>query len=137
MTEIDFAALEELITVTDVAEMFEVPNRIVRREAKAGNIPGALQVLGKYGFDSERVTEWTPPEAGTRVVTTREDGRQRYRIYLTVEEAVTLKTQGFEVTDPREAAKARRAARKAAKATGAPAAEAAVEEGDPFADFGA
>ena len=75
----------------------------------------------------------------------REDGRQRFRIYLNQEEYEALKSQGFEIVDPREAAKKRRAERKAKKAASgeagvseeAPQAEVTLDEADdPFADFG-
>ena len=133
----DLSKLSELLTVKQVSEMFEVPARVVRKAAKDGTIPGAVKVLGKTGFDPAVVTEWEPPEAGTRVVgASREDGRQRYRIYLTSEEAAKLQTEGYELSDPREAAKARRAAKKAGKAE-APAVEETGAVEDPFAAFGA
>ena len=138
----DMATLSRLIGVKAVAEMKDVPTRVVRKEAKAGNIDGAIQVLGKWGFDPEKIGTWNPPEAGTRVATTtREDGRRSHRIFLTDEERTNLSAQGFEIIDPRIAAKARRDARKAAKAAKAaagPAAEAdiATEAADPFATFG-
>jgi len=138
----DYGKLEELLTVSQVAEMHDVPARIVRKAARRGTIPGQIKVLGKYGFDPELSQTWTPPEPGefgTRKAK-REDGRQRYRIYLTVEEATTLQGQGFEVTDPRDEAKVRRAARKAAAVKGETQAQAQAQtqEGDdPFADFGA
>ncbi len=138
----DLSQLENLLTVKDVAEMFEVEPRIVRREARKKNIPGAYDVLGRYGFDPEKVTEWEPPEPGERRVgARRDDGRQRYRIYLNQEEFTKLQSQGFEMVDPREAAKARRAARKAKKASAAEAGESEavaagdVSDEDPFADF--
>lgn len=135
----DMEKLGSLLTVQQVAEMYEVPVRVVRKAAKNGTIPGSLKVLGKQGFDPDLVTEWTPPEAGTRVVgTRREDGRQRYRIYLSPEEAAKLVAEGYELSDPREAAKARRAARKVAKAEGKAASQVEPETTeDPFADFGA
>lgn len=136
----DIQQLESLISVSQVAEMHDVPARVVRKAAKAGTLPGTIKVLGKHGFDPELAQTWEPPEPGTFGVraASREDGRRRYRIYLTAEEATTLLSQGFEVTDPRAAAKARRAAKKAAEAAsdGAEATEAVSEESDPFSDFG-
>lgn len=137
--DISTAQLEALLTVTQVAELHDVPARVVRKAAKAGEIPGQLEVLGKFGFDPDLVTSWTPPEPGTRVVgVKREDGRQRYRIYLTEEEAARLLAEGYEVTDPRVASKARRAARALAKAqTGAETDQSTTADDDIFADFGA
>jgi len=136
----DITKLESLLTVAQVAELFDVPTRVVRKAAKNGTLPGTIKVLGKHGFDPELVESWEPPEPGTFGVraSAREDGRRRYRIYLTAEEAATLLSQGFEVTDPREAARARRAAKKAGEASSgaAGATEVASEEKDPFADFG-
>jgi len=135
----DITKLESLLTVAQVAELHDVPTRVVRKAAKNGTLPGTIKVLGKYGFDPELVESWEPPEPGTFGVraSAREDGRRRYRIYLTEAESVTLLGQGFEVTDPRAAAKARRAAKKAAEASGvAEAPVSSAEEEDPFADFG-
>ena len=129
--------LQSLLTVTQVAEMHDVPARVVRKAAKAGTIPGQLEVLGKFGFDPELVTSWTPPEAGTRTVgVRREDGRQRYRLMATSDEAARLLAEGYEITDPRAAAKVRRAARAAAKAGDPAASQESVGEEDIFADFG-
>jgi len=129
--------LQALLTVTEVADMHEVPARVVRKAAKNGTIPGVIHALGKYGFDPDLVTEWVPPEPGTRTVgAKREDGRRRYRVYLTSDEAAKLLAEGYEVSDPREAAKARRAA-KAAKTTEPEGGEVAADsEDDPFKDFG-
>lgn len=132
--------LQALLTVKEVAEMHDVPARVVRKAAKAGTIPGHIEVLGKDGFDRDLVANWTPPEPGTRVVgAKRPDGRQRYRIYLTSEEAAKLLTEGYEVSDPRVAAKERRAAKKVAQGEGSDVAVETKpsEEDDPFADFGA
>ena len=137
--EMTIAQLKALLTVKQVAEMFDVPDRTVRKAAKAGTIPGHVEVLGKDGFDPDLVSSWAPPEPGTRVVAAkRPDGRQRYRIYLSAEEAAKLLAEGYEVTDPRVASKARRAARAAAKGEGSET-EAKSPEGsdDLFADFGA
>lgn len=136
------AELSALLSVKQVAELKDVPARIVRKEARKGKIPGQVQVLGKYyGFDPELVESWTPPEAGTfGPRTKREDGRSWYRIALSPEEFATLDAS-YEIVDPRVAAKARRAARKAARAEAGEGTDVAQEEGesegDPFADFGA
>jgi len=132
-TSIDFSKLEKLITVQDVAEMFEVRPGIVRREARKGNVPGAIKVLGKTGFDPDLVQTWTPPEGGERV-SKREDGRRRYRIFLSEEELATL-SPTYEIVDPRVAAKARRAAKKAKAEAGGEVPAAAADAPDPFEDF--
>lgn len=140
----DFDQLEALLTVGQVADMHDVPARVVRKAAKNKTIPGAVQVLGKWGFDADQVANWTPPEPGTRVSkAAREDGRRRFTIYLTTEEAGKLVAEGYEMKDPREVARARRAARKAkqeeaestAPADPAEATEASAKD-DPFSDFG-
>ena len=139
--EMSVEQLQALLTVKQVAAMFDVPARVVRKAAKAGTIPGHIEVLGKDGFDPDKVANWTPPEAGTRVVgASREDGRRRYRGFFNDEELAVLLSQGYEITDPRVAAKERRAARKAAKAEGGgeEASESPTEGAeDLFADFGA
>lgn len=148
----DMEALSKLLTVKEVASMFEVRQGIVRKAARDGTIPGAISVLGKTGFDPEAVLEWTPPEPGTRRVgASREDGKRRFRIYLSDtepnNELAKLLAEGYEITDPRVASRERRAARKAAKANEAglspedvsagvaEALEVAASE-DPFAEFG-
>ena len=134
--DITIEKLNSLLTIAEVAALHEVPARVVRKEAKAGNIPGQISVLGKFGFDPELVVNWEPPEPGTRTVAaSRPDGRQRYRIYCNKEEAAKLLAEGFELTDPRVAAKARREARKAKEAGSETEATTEVEGADPFADF--
>lgn len=128
--------LQALITVGQVAELFEVPARVVRAAARKDEIPGLVKVLGKFGFDPEAVTGWIPPEAGTRRVgVRREDGRKRYRIYLTNEE-LELLAATYEIADPSVAAKERRAARRAAKAEAKENGAPETASDDPFADFG-
>ena len=136
---ISIEKLQTLLTVKEVAEMFDVPARVVRKAAKDDTIPGKIEALGKYGFDPDLIVNWTPPEPGTRVVgARREDGRQRYRIYATPDEKAKLLAEGYEISDPREAAKARRAQRKAAGSETEPEVEEAASSGDDlFADFGA
>ena len=141
MASLSREELQKLISVNDVAKLFEVRPGIVRREAKKDNIPGAYLMIGKYGFDPEEVMAWEPPVAGTRTVgAKREDGRQRYAIWLTLEEHAGL-SPDYEMTNPRERAAARRAAKKAAAAE-APAATAGeadatveVATENPFATF--
>ena len=135
--EISMEKLEALLSVAQVADLFEVPRRIVRAAARKGEIPGAISVLGRIGFDPDQVTSWTPPEGGERAAK-REDGRRKYNAWLTPEEKDALVAQGFELVDPRVASKARREARKAAKAeaAGSDAKAETPSEGDPFNDFG-
>lgn len=134
--DISMEKLNSLLTISQVAELHEVPARVVRKAAKAGTVPGQIKVLKTFGFDPELVVNWVPPEPGVRVVGARRaDGRQRYRIYCNKEEAVKLLAEGFELTDPREAAKARRLARKAKKAGSEVEVSAEAEGEDPFADF--
>lgn len=138
--EMTVADLQALLSVKQVAEMFDVPARVVRKAAKASppTIPGVVEVLGKCGFDPDKVSSWTPPEPGTRVVgASRDDGRQRYRIYLTPGEAAKLLAEGHEISDPRQAAKERRAAKKVAQGDGSDVPQPDVESTDdnPFADF--
>jgi len=138
---IDYEALEQYLSVREVAELFNVRKGTIRRLAKEGLIPGAKYVFKRWGFDPKALENWTPPEEKTsrERKPKREDGRQRYTAMLTKEEAAELIAAGYEVTDPREVSKARRAARKAAKTgeTGeAGETTKAAEAGDPFADFG-
>ena len=133
--DITIEKLNSLLTISEVATLHEVPARVVRKAAKANQVPGQIAVLGKFGFDPELVIAWVPPEPGTRVVGARRpDGRRRYRIYCNPEEAAKLLAEGFELTDPRVAAKARREARKAQEGSEVEA-PADAEGGDPFADF--
>lgn len=144
-TVMNMVDLEKLISVAEVAEHFGVRPGIVRRAAKKEEIPGAIKVVGKYGFDPVEMLKWVPPEPGTRRVgAKRADGRQRYNIWLTLEEEAGLAPK-YEIVDPRERAKARRAAKKAAAAEGGATAESTdvadadvkvPEGGDPFATFG-
>lgn len=128
--------LETLLSVKEVAEQFDVAARIVRKEAKAGNVPGAWEVLGRWGFDPEEVKGWEPPEAGTRVASKREDGRVRFTVYLNDEELANLQAILPEdaVKDPRAARLARKA-KKAAEAGGTEEVETPDGE-SPFGDFG-
>lgn len=137
------AELKDLLSVKQVAELFGVEPRVVRKEARKNAIPGQVLVFNKYyGFDPDAVTSWKPPEAGTFGPRRgRDDGRSWYRIALSPEEFAALNAT-YEIVDPRVAAKARRAAKKAAKTEGGEGTDVAQDvaeasEGDPFADFGA
>lgn len=150
--DMNFAELEKLLTVTEAAALYGVHPRVVRKAAKADppTIPGRVKVLGKIGFNPELLKKpgeegcWVPPEPGDRVVgVAREDGRKRYRIFLSDEEYAELSPK-YDMLDPRIAAAARRKARKDAKAAaagqaavaGEPAGEPSVTVAeDPFADF--
>jgi len=134
---IDLSQLAKLITVQDVAEMFDVEPRIVRRAARKNEIPGTVKVLGKIGFDPDKVADWVPLEAGERRGrVTREDGRRRYRIYLSEDEFKALKDE-HEIVDPRIASRARRDAKKAGVAGGSDNADSEDEGENPFEEFGA
>lgn len=138
--ELSQEKLEKLLTTTQVAEMFDTEPRIVRREAKKGNIPGFYEVMGQYGFDPDALESegWEPPETSSRGSSTRDDGRLRWKIWLTKEEEEALEAEGYEIENPRAKARARRAARKAAEGedTESEEVEETDDESDPFADFG-
>lgn len=131
--------LATLLTASQVAELKECTPATVRREHKKGNIPGAIEALGRVGFDPDAIDSWTPPEGGTRVAVARDDGRRKYWIWLNDSEAAAVKTQGYELEDPREVRKARRAARKASGGSKPEAVETAEEPAgeDLFANFDA
>ena len=134
---IDWSQLAKLITVNQVAEIHGVLPRVVRKAARAGEIPGTHSVLGKFGFDPEAVLGWEPPEGGGERAgrkAAREDGRRRYRIYLDEGEVTALRGRGFEIVDPRVAARERRQARKAGLSDVGEKADEASSP-DPFADF--
>ncbi len=133
---LDLAKLETLLSVKQIAEQFDVAARIVRKEAKAEKIPGAYEILGRWGFDPDEVLSWEPPETGTRVASKREDGRTRYQVYLNDEELANLKAILPEdaIKDPK-VARAARKAKKAAEAGGTEEVETPDGE-SPFKDFG-
>lgn len=146
--------LSKLISLKDAAGVVGCTVGKLRREAKKGNVPGAIQVLGHWGFNKDELEGYEVPEGvsfggGSK----RSDGRLTFKIYLTDEEAATLKAGGFELVDPREQRAARKAKQAAKKAEAAAVAgEAEIEapnaplagpavvveevEADPFADFG-
>ena len=133
---LDVAKLDTYVAVKQVAEKFDVAPRIVRREAKAENIPGGVEILGRYGFDPDEVLSWEPPEAGTRIASKRDDDRSRYTVYLNDEELTNLKAILPEdaIKDPK-VARAARKAKKAAEAGGT--GEVETPDGkSPFEDFG-
>jgi len=113
--------MAKLVTIAQLAKKLGCSSSVVRKNGKAGNIPGTYHVMGTIGFNPDEAYSWTPP-AGSAVRVTREDGRLIYNIALLPDtELGALMAQGFEVTDPRVEAKQRRAARKAAKAAAAAA----------------
>ena len=136
MAEYTLEQLSSLLSVKEVAEMFEVSASVVRRAVKAGTIPGVVSALGRTGFDADAVEAWVVPATTARTRSKRDDGRNYYQIALNDEERASLTEQGFEITDKREEARARRAARKlaAAAAAGDDTAESSDEE-DPFDQF--
>lgn len=133
--------LESLLTTTEVAEMFDTEPRIVRREAKKGNIPGHVEIMGQHGFLPDEVEEWEVPEStGGSRGSVREDNRLRWKIWLTKEEEEALEAEGYEIENPRAKARARRARRRAAEKAQEEEVEATSEleaddSDDPFADF--
>ena len=142
--EITIEKLESLLTVKQVAERFGVRPGVVRKAVKKGTIPGAIKVFKtKDGFDPDLVADWVPPEPGEYGVRSpkREDGRRKYHAFLLPAEVEKLEAEGYEVVDPRVAAKARRAAKKAAEAGEASeagevnAAPASDSDANPFSDF--
>lgn len=143
--ELSAEKLNKLLTTTEVAEMFDTSPRIVRREAKKGNIPGFYEVLGQFGFDPEEVEDWEPDlSTSTYTRSSRTDGRLRWKIWLTKEEEEALEAEGYEIENPRKIARQRRAARKAREEGEEGNVEEAeievpeeeAEENDPFAGFG-
>jgi len=135
----DLSQVEQLLTTKQVAEMFEVETRIVRRAARKGTIPGVVRILGRTGFVPELVKDWEAPEPGTFGARgpSRDDGRQRYVIFLSQEEYTKLAAE-HELVDPRERSKARRAARKAKEAAEATQTVDSSDNEDkenPFGDF--
>lgn len=130
--------LEKLLGVSEVAEMFDVRPGTVRRAARKGEIPGAVEILGRHGFDPELVVQWEPQEGSGRKAPRRDDGRQRYTIYLTVDEATDLGEKGYELIDPRERSRKRRQERKAKKAAAKVEnePETSEDESNPFDSFG-
>ena len=111
--------MAKLITIAQLAKQLGVSSGVVRKHGKAGAIPGTYHVMGTIGFNPVEALKWTPP-TGTAVRVTREDGRLIYNIALLPDtELGALMAQGFDITDPREEAKARRLVRKAAKAAAA------------------
>ncbi len=139
MRDYSMEELAKLLTMSQVAELKNVPVGVVRRAARSeAGIPGKVEVLGRFGFDPVLVATWEPPAGSARTV--REDGRKKYWVFANTEEHADLVELGYEVVDPSIAAKARRTARKAAKAAkvGAVPTEAEgteTESEDPFADF--
>jgi len=127
--------LARLLSASQLAEQKNVRVNVVRKAAREGTIPGAVEILGRIGFDPDLVAGWTPPEGSQRQV--REDGRRKYWVWCTDAEFAEVVELGYEGEDPRLAAKARRAARKAKKDASTDVAEDTDTEGDPFEDFGA
>jgi len=138
MAEYTLEQLSSLLSVKEVAEMFEVSASVVRRAVKTGTIPGVVSALGRTGFDAEAVEAWVVPATTARTRSSRDDGRRYFQIALSDEERASLAEQGFDITDKREESRARRAARKlaAAAAAGEPTSEAeSSDEEDPFDQF--
>jgi len=137
MKEYSMEELAKLLTYRQVAELKNCPVSVVRRAARKNEIPGEVEVLGRTGFDPDLVMAWTPKEGTPRTV--REDGRRKYWVWANEAEVSEMTELGYEVVDPRVAARARREARKAKKAASGSDAEtkAVSEPEDPFADFGA
>ena len=108
--------LERMLTTSEAAEEFGTSPATLRREAKAGRVPGAEKFLKRWAFDPVVMTAegWEPPEgSGTGATRTNEDGEAVYRwkIWATKDEISVLRSRGFEVENPREKARQRRARR--------------------------
>jgi len=105
--------LERLLTVTEAAEIKNVPVSAFRKAIRNGTLPeGAVVKFMKHtGIDIELLKDWEP-EAGTERAT-REDGRKKFTAMLNDEEVEQLQALGIEIIDTRAAAKKRRDARKA------------------------
>lgn len=146
--------LEDLITLKNAAVLVGCRSGVLSKLAKKGEVPGAIQVLGRWGFDPAALVGFEAPKGTGRKggFAKRPDGRHSYRIYLTPEEAKTLVEAGYEVIDP-AVARAARKAKKAAEVEAVPIAPTAAQDGyagagavaavapadpnaDPFAAFG-
>lgn len=132
--KIDFEALSQLLTAAKASEYLqtlgvEISQDRLRGLARQGKVPGAGKVVGKIAFVKDALTDWMPPVSVG--ISRREDGRKPYKLYLLDEEKATIEELSIgEFAKPKK-----RKARAKAKAEGG--AEAPVNEGDPFAAFGA
>jgi len=125
--------MSKLITIAQFAKMLGCSTGVVRKQGKAGQIPGTYHVMGTIGFNPEEAKGWTPP-AGSAARSTRDDGRLIYHIALLpdTEFPALLAEYGEDrLVDPRIEAKKRRAERKAAAAAEKAAAAAAEEAVSP------
>lgn len=108
--------LSQLVGLKEAAELVGCEVKTIRRAAKKGKVPGAIKVLGRWGFVPEELDGWEVPEVRSSPRgPSREDGRVRYKIYLTGEEAAKLGEAGFQLVNLAELARARRVERQAAK----------------------
>lgn len=132
---VDLDRLEDFLTTSEVAEEFDVSTGYVRREAKKGNVPGFVDILGRYAFDPDQIENWEPTP-GRRGRSTRADNRLRFKIYLTRDEADEL-SEVYDIVDPRKKAAERRAARKAKEANEVSGEQTPETEagGNPFDSF--
>lgn len=130
--------LDKLVGLSKAAEILGCNPGRLRKLASKDEVPGAVRVLGRWGFDPQALEGFEVPEGGAAIVR-REDGRRKVWVYVNDEEFGALKKSGLEVIDPRDVRKARKAARKAKAAEGGEAGsgeEAESGTDDPFAAFG-
>ena len=114
---------DNVIGLKDAAAMLGCGKGRLSKLAKCDEVPGAVLVLGRWGFDPALLADYKVPESQGGFQA-REDGRAVCRIYLTPDECEDLRDDGFELVTAAEL-KARRGARRAAKAEAE--AEAATE----------
>lgn len=114
--------MTNVIRLKEYCETHGIDYKRARRMARKGQFPGTQKLLadanGKGGIWAVDADAPAPTFTTTTRGTTREDGRQRYTIYLTPNEYVDIGQYGYEIGNPREAARERRLARKAAQTDG-------------------
>lgn len=105
------AEVNNMVKLSEYCKTHGIDAKHARRLARKGLFPGAEQILGLWAIAKDAPVPELP-EKGTRA-TSREDGRVRWIVMATPEEAESFVKMGCDVIDPRARAKARRDARKA------------------------